>query len=1171
LIFGTGSDGSYATERTDSNLDDPYYTQDFVSAWYLTEVISANRQDTISFKYKMDENDTVKLEDYSVPTNESLVLGPNIPYEATGYLKANYHELSRIEKKYLDTIRFKNGYIKFESSTGRQDLEDDYKLDAIKVYGYDDNGSEILIDQYHFVYEYFLRSGGVFSEGYEDSPISFSFDRQINSRNKSLKLTEMYRGPSGSKHKHKFEYNTTTLPSRCTTAQDFWGYCNNNTGTLLPETFATTQAMNVVYFHLGNGDRDSDEAKMKAGVLEKIIYPTGGYTVFEHEANKYMTTEPVMRHVIQTVQAYGDECNDDPIYPGYIEKNFTIPANATNIVLNKQFSPVEHQGSYTPYVFLDSMKYYRPAPDPNCNDCAVDSSPGGEEITNLTFGMTLRMDPLVVFNPGSHTIKAFDTSTIGDEFPPHSCSFLSISVSWDEPDSIQQSEKAVGGLRIKSISNYDGKSTTPVSVKKYEYQSHNLIQPLRNKGYIRKFYSSADGMLETVVSSSPHFNNNLGGEPVIEYGKVTEYDYNPVTQLNNGKIVSYFKTIQPTLVFGLVSLITIPFKHDQFSLLYNYGNGSNSFSDLLVKGLIWDAAYYGLEEFTFYETTSWKRGKLIKEEVYKSTDTDTVLIKTIDNIYETINSDTLYSNYIFANWEDVSSSWYVTDSPYDQDVDFNSMEYSYQIGETLTGRKVLKQTIETIYDQDGQNQKVDTIYYYYDNPAHLQLTRTKTADNEGREITKKTYYPEDITSAGSLAGIALTQEQYKAVDSLKAQHRISEPVQQEVYIDYDEDGVTDSEELLSIKRTVYKNWGSGMIMPEKIATQYGEETTTNHLEDKIVYHQINGFGNVEEVYKSNDIHVSYIWSYNHTSPVIKGENINYTALQSAVSAAVNSLTGTYQDLDDLMEALIGKMDSGPGNLRDDWKDFNEALRTDASMSDAMITTYTYDPLIGMTSQTGPAGITTYYEYDGFGRLMQTEDLEDHIREKYNYNYHEVPELSVSPNLNPNALAHNDLHATVSSNIKWTVTDDQTWITVSPASDSATAQLTISVTANPLTSSRPGEVTVSDNSGSGLPDRTITITQAGIVPSLTLSKYLVNLYGSYDEDDVGVTSNVSWSWYVDYYDDYGWLSVHNVAGSGYNGTLQISSIDTPPYGETWHAEIEVSGGGITRHISVYLSN
>ncbi len=377
LIFGTGSDGSDAAEKTDSNLDDPYYTLDFVSAWYLTEVISANRQDTISFKYKMDENDTVKLEDYSVPTNESLVLGPNIPYEATGYLKANYHELSRIEKKYLDTIRFKNGYIKFESSTGRQDLEDDYKLDAIKVYSYDDIGNDKLIDQYHFVYEYFLRSGGVFSEDYEDSPISFSSDRQTNSRNKSLKLTEMYRGPSGSKHKHKFEYNTTTLPSRCTTAQDFWGYCNNNTGTLLPETFATAQAMNVVYFHLGNGDRDSDEAKMKAGVLEKIIYPTGGYTVFEHEANKYMTTEPVMRHVIQTVQAYGDECNDDPLYPGYIEKTFTIPANATNIILNKQFSPVEHQGSYTPYVFLDSMKYYRPAPDPNCNDCPVGSSPGG--------------------------------------------------------------------------------------------------------------------------------------------------------------------------------------------------------------------------------------------------------------------------------------------------------------------------------------------------------------------------------------------------------------------------------------------------------------------------------------------------------------------------------------------------------------------------------------------------------------------------------------------------------------------------------------------------------------------------------------------------------------------------------------------------------------------------
>jgi len=54
--------------------------------------------------------------------------------------------------------------------------------------------------------------------------------------------------------------------------------------------------------------------------------------------------------------------------------------------------------------------------------------------------------------------------------------------------------------------------------------------------------------------------------------------------------------------------------------------------------------------------------------------------------------------------------------------------------------------------------------------------------------------------------------------------------------------------------------------------------------------------------------------------------------------------------------------------------------------DAQMSTYTYDPLIGMTSQTDGAGKMLLYFYDDFGRLQLVKDLDGNIVETYCYNY-----------------------------------------------------------------------------------------------------------------------------------------------------------------------------------------
>jgi YD repeat-containing protein len=51
---------------------------------------------------------------------------------------------------------------------------------------------------------------------------------------------------------------------------------------------------------------------------------------------------------------------------------------------------------------------------------------------------------------------------------------------------------------------------------------------------------------------------------------------------------------------------------------------------------------------------------------------------------------------------------------------------------------------------------------------------------------------------------------------------------------------------------------------------------------------------------------------------------------------------------------------------------------------ARLTTYTYSPLTGMTSQTDPNGNSTYYEYDGMQRLLRIRDQDRNIIKQFNY-------------------------------------------------------------------------------------------------------------------------------------------------------------------------------------------
>ncbi|NAS14459.1 RHS repeat protein [Poritiphilus flavus] len=962
LIFGKEKDGTLATEVT--NHHNASYTFDYISAWYLTSLVSQDRQQSISFEYKS----LGKQSGYSEPASETIYIdGSFLPSVAHLYLKAAYQELVVTSRKFLEKIVFNNGHIDFESSLGRTDLADDYQLDAIKIYTNDDTANGKLIDQFHFNYDYFQRSGGNFSRDYDNAPIFFDSTKQTNSRTKALKLTSVYRGASiSSGEVHHFSYKATTLPERCTTAQDSWGYPNDNTGTLLPQTQVWLKGtIGSTLYTIGNGNRSTDEDSMKAAILKKITYPTGGYTIFEFEANRLTTSDIVYAAKSSSATAYGSECTD-PGYPHLEETTFTIPQGAKNIKLHIDMSPVLYQGSSISYLALDNKYFYRPTPS-SISGSPSDSSDGWTETIHLPFGSNLGdvLNP-VPFESGTHVLKAFDSGY--GPFAAYPCSRMGITITWDEPNGTQEVEKLVGGLRVKSISNYDGNSVNPVLVKKFEYETPDLIHPEENRGYQRTIILDPNFSLNPVVSTSPHFNNNLGGEPVISYEKVTEYEYDLSSATKNGKTISYYENVPRWRTLNsLVGPET--FRHSEYSWSYFYSQAlSNGDTWSLMAQQMLQDALGGPGQFSFYESTSWKRNKLKSEEKYKTENGIDVILSKIENIYETIETNKIYSNYVFTPYGSPYPSWQVPDySPYDQGTDLSSIQFCYQIGEIETGRRVLKQTTESLYDNSGQNPLTTVTQYFYDNLTHKQPTKTIVQTSQGNVVETITSYPDDILTTASLGQPNLDAAGLSAINKLKkpsstnlsSLHRITEPIQVKKLIK-DSDGVVLSS---TVRRTDYVDKGNNLVLPKAVRSLKGTyNSSSNPMEERIIYSQYDNHGNILEIKKSDGTPVSYIWGFNKMFPVAVAENASYTQ----VATVLNGIAGLDLNTNGLTEA--------------------QATTLRSNLPGAMVTTYTYDLLVGVTSITDPRGNTTYYSYDDFNRLKEVRDADNKLLSDYQYHY-----------------------------------------------------------------------------------------------------------------------------------------------------------------------------------------
>lgn len=144
----------------------------------------------------------------------------------------------------------------------------------------------------------------------------------------------------------------------------------------------------------------------------------------------------------------------------------------------------------------------------------------------------------------------------------------------------------------------------------------------------------------------------------------------------------------------------------------------------------------------------------------------------------------------------------------------------------------------------------------------------------------------------------------------------------------------------------------------------------NTAQTEVTYDQYDLKGNLVQYTTRDGIPTTIIWGYNSTQPIAKIVGHPYSLISGLAGAII-----TASDDDALNPsneaALITALDN---------------FRNLSQLKEFQITTYTYDPLIGVTSITPPSGIREIYKYDSANRLENIKDINGRLLKEFKYNY-----------------------------------------------------------------------------------------------------------------------------------------------------------------------------------------
>lgn len=262
----------------------------------------------------------------------------------------------------------------------------------------------------------------------------------------------------------------------------------------------------------------------------------------------------------------------------------------------------------------------------------------------------------------------------------------------------------------------------------------------------------------------------------------------------------------------------------------------------------------------------------------------------------------------------------------------------------------------------------------------IKLLKEESVTTDGVKTTKEYEYTSGLIHLNPIKITNLTNDkytqEYKYIADQPNNDLNDQIMQQNLLDKWNILEQKKNDETISYSKVDFTFLENGSFIPPSkanassilVPTAAHSGISSTSAERRLTYNKYDSYANPIYLTKDDLTRVVYLWSYEGKYPIAEIKNATYSEVELALRKKPESLSS---EKNPDME-LINK-------LRDDT----------TNLKNALITTYTYKPLVGVLTMTDPRGITTHYEYDSFNRLKESYFVQDgkkKVIEAYDYNY-----------------------------------------------------------------------------------------------------------------------------------------------------------------------------------------